>query len=803
VNGRPAPSVAIDRERYPIDEWALIETRPSDSIGLTGTLFVIGNGYLGMRADHDPDPQSSGTFVNGFHESFRIEYPEQAFALARAGQALVNAPDTKSIELRVDGEVLRLDPGRDDAASIAGYSRTIDFRTGVARTEFTWNSTANGRVHIVSERFVSLARRHVAALRLTVTPRDDGATVVVTSKIVNRQDVPVERAGGNRTDPRRGRSFDRRVLNPELAEHTEQALPGGGDVVLGFRAAESAMAIAAGYRHAASVACTTETALADDEAATTLTFDAVAGQAIVLDKFVAYHTSAQLPDDDDFGTLPAVLGDRCRGSLADAAAAGWDLLVAEQGAWLDDFWERTDVEIDGDPAAQQAVRWNLFQLAQASAETGERGIAAKAVTAGGYDGHYFWDTEVYVLPLLAYTTPAAARDLIRFRHRTLPAARQRAIEMTQRGALYPWRTINGHEASAYYPAGTAQYHIDAAVSYALERYAVATGDDELLDEAGVEIMIELARLFADLGHYDSADPPQFHIHAVTGPDEYTTVVDDNLYTNVMARFTLRVAATWVAELAARNPAGHAAVVSRTALAPNEPGAWLRAAEAMCVLYDAELGINPQDDAFLGHPHWDWAGTPESKYPLLINFHPLVIYRHQVLKQADVVQTMFMRGEEFELDLQRRNFDYYDPLTTGDSSLSACVQAIAAAQIGYHDVARHYFDQSLYLDLADTHGNTIDGTHIANVGGVWAALVHGFAGVRDLGHQLRVAPRLPDGWKSMRFRLQRRGAQLEFSVDADGATVSITGGDPVTVVLGDGTAKELRPGAPVRVPPATF
>jgi len=369
--------------------------------------------------------------------------------------------------------------------------------------------------------------------------------------------------------------------------------------------------------------------------------------------------------------------------------------------------------------------------------------------------------------------------------------------MSQRGALFPWRTLNGEEASAYYPGGTAQFHIDADVAYAIDRYVTATGDVELLRNEGAEMLVEIARFFADAGFYDTSESPQFHIHGVTGPDEYTAVVDDNVYTNVMARFALRFAANTVNMLGSHHPDDLQRLVERTGLHDDEAEAWTRAADAMCVLYDPELGINPQDDSFLQHEPWDWEGTPADKYPLLLNFHPLVIYRHQVLKQADVVLANFLRSDEFAADLQRRNFDYYDAITTGDSSLSACVQAIMASEVGHAELARRYFDESLFLDIADTHGNTVDGAHIANVGGVWAGLVHGFAGVRDSGRHIRVVPRLPAGWTAMRFMLHRRGSDISITLDPDGATVSVVSGSPVPIMDGD-TVTNLAAGESKRV-----
>ena len=775
---RQASTISIDRERFPIDAWRLVETcLGDDDGGLTGTLFAI---------------------VNGFHETFPIIHAEHATALARTGQSLLNAPEAKSIELTVGDEVLRLAPGHPERSQVTDFRREIDFRTGVLRSELTWHPRAGGRVRVVSQRLVSLQHRHLAVLRLSLELLDAPSAVTITSQLVNRQDVATHDTGPTHADPRRSRTFDRRVLEPVLQTHPDPGSPGGGTVTLGYRSVGSGMAIAAAYRHdvtaGGDVAFHTE--LGGDLASTTIRLDAGPGDTVALTKYVAYHSSSQIPQASDDVSIEE-LAARCSSTIDTAVAAGWQQAVTEQRAWLDRFWARTDIAVEGDDAAQQAIRWNLFQMAQASAQIGGRGIAAKAVTAAGYDGHYFWDTEVYMVSLLAYTNPEAARELLHFRHRTLPRARQRAIEMSQRGALYPWRTINGEEASAYYPAGTAQYHIDADIAHAIDRYVTATGDTEFLAGEGAEMLVELARLFADLGFYDRADPPAFHIHGVTGPDEYTAVVDDNLYTNVMARFTLRFAADVVTRLRTEDPDAHHSLLTVTGLADAEVVEWTRAADSMCVLYDAELGINPQDAAFLGHEAWDWAGTPDDKYPLLLNFHPLVIYRHQVLKQADVVLAMFLRGDEFAPDVQRRNFDYYDPITTGDSSLSACVQSIMAAEVGHADLAMHYFRESLYLDIADTHGNTVDGAHIANVGGVWAGLVHGFAGVRDSGTHVRIAPRLPAGWQGKRFSLHRRGGDISIAVDTTSATVTVISGEPVPILV-YGVITEVPAGGSLRV-----
>jgi alpha,alpha-trehalose phosphorylase len=793
----------LGSSRYPTDPWRLVEREYcGDDLGTTETIFAVGNGYIGMRANPSEgrEAHAHGTFLNGFHETWQIHHAEDAFGFAKTGQTLVNVPDAKLIKLYVDDEPLLL-----ATAEIEHYERVLDFRRGITWREVVWLTPAGKRIRVRSERMVSFEHRHLALLTFEVELLNDRAPMVVSSQLLNRQDGEDEyhvrsAALGEGVDPRQATPFNDRVLIPRLQLHREDDTD-GGEVILGYRCANSAMTLACGYRHVVETNCeyTVDTSVGADLAKTVFTVEACAGQSFRLSKFVTYHSSTGVPARE--------LADRCHRTLVRGRAEGRSKLYRVQSEWLDRYWEATDVEIDGDDAVQQAVRWNLYQLAQASARTHEQGISAKGVTGIGYDGHYFWDTEVYVVPFLAYTNPEIARKLLRFRWRLLPAARERAAELNEHGALYPWRTINGEEASAYYAAGTAQYHINAAVAYALERYLFATGDTEFLAAEGAEILVETARLWADLGFYRSQTSlvdtpgvetePTFHIHGVTGPDEYTTVVNDNLYTNVMARFNLRYAALTVSFLAEWNPDAYQALCRRTGLVDDEIRAWHAAADAMHIPFDTALGIHPQDHSFLEREPWDFEHTPQDKYPLLLHFHPLVIYRHQVLKQADVVLAMYLRTEHFDLEQKRRNFDYYDPITTGDSSLSAGAQCLLAAEIGYEDLAMQYFRQALYVDLNDTHGNTDQGVHIASAATVWTALVCGFAGMRDTGEELRFSPRLPHGWNSMAFSIKRHGSELRVEVDPEGCTVTTVHGPVVAIGTADGCI-ELEAGGSVRI-----
>jgi alpha,alpha-trehalose phosphorylase len=781
----------LDRTRYPADEWRLVEKRlDSDDLGTAETLFSVGNGYLGLRGNVDEgrDSFSHGTFLNGFHETWSIQHAEEAFGFARVGQTIVNAPDAKVIRLYVDDEPLLL-----AIADLIEYERALDFRTGVMSRDILWRTPGGKRVRIRSRRMVSFMQRHLAVMTFEVTMLDDYAPVAISSQILNRQDGEDEyhvraKSMGEGVDPRQADQLRHRVLLPQ----SNWGNVADGRVALGYQCAESGMTIAVAADHRLETANNYSKRIQtdDDLAKMTYRIDAEPGQPITLTKLVSYHTSRGVPSRE--------LLDRCRRTLDRAQDEGIDKQFDDQRRWLDDFWSRSDVVIAGQPQVQQAVRWNLFQIAQASARAEGAGIAAKGVTGSGYGGHYFWDTEVYVLPFLTYTTPRAARNALRFRYTLLDAARRRAKQMAQNGALFPWRTINGEEASAYYAAGTAQYHIDADITYAMSQYLAASGDIDFLTREGIDVLVETARMWVDLGFWRNEEDGTFHIHGVTGPDEYTTVVNDNLFTNVMARFNLRRAAEAVRELALRDGPAYDQVLARLELDETEILDWERAADDMAIPFDEHLGVHPQDQHFLEREVWDLANTPMDKRPLLLHYHPLVIYRFQVLKQADVVLALFLQGEHFTAAEKRADFEYYDPITTGDSTLSAVVQSIIAAEVGYHDLAFRYFLSALFVDLADRHRNTADGVHVASTGGVWSTLVSGFGGFRDHGGVFALDPRLPEAWDQLTFRLTLLGTRVRVSVFTDRVELSIEEGDEASLVVRGQEVKVL-PGDPVVVP----
>lgn len=779
----------LNRFRFPVDDWRFVEVEPGlDDLGVTETLFSIGNGYLGMRGNPEEGRKSysHGTFINGFHETWTIKHAEEAFGFASTGQTIVNVPDAKLIKIYVDDEPLTL--GQSD---LDHYERALDFRAGCLTRDLVWRTPAGKRVKLSSRRMVSFTDRHLALFEIELTMLEGDAPIVLSSQVVNRQDgfddyrQPRNEEG---FDPRRAGKFDGRVLQPRGQWHDDQRM------ALGYETTDSHMTLCVAAEHTLETANPYEviSRIEEDQAKQVYRIEAREGVPIVIRKAVAYHTSRGVPVTELF--------DRCRRTLDRVGERGFDSFFEGQRAWLDDFWANSDVEVGGQPAIQQAVRWCLFQLAQATARSDQLGIPAKGVTGSGYEGHYFWDTEIYLVPFLTYTAPRVARNALRYRVGLLPKARERAQMLSQEGALFPWRTINGEEASAYYAAGTAQYHIDADIAHAFGKYREITGDVDFLYRDGAAVLVETARMWADLGFWRTeADGSQrFHIHGVTGPDEYTAVVNNNMFTNVMARANLKLAADLVQELEEADPLCWDRLVQTLDVAPEEVEEWRACAKGMVIPFDETFGIHPQDEKFLFSELWDLENTPADKFPLLLHFHPLVIYRFQVLKQADVVLALFLQGDQFTQEQKRADFEYYDPITTGDSTLSGVVQSVIAAEVGYQDMAMQYFLTGLYVDLADLHANSRDGVHIASTGGVWNALVFGFGGLRDYHGDISFDPRLPRGWEYLRFPLQVRESRLRVLLEREAISFKVETGGPLEVNV-RGQRLVIQPGTPIRIP----
>jgi alpha,alpha-trehalose phosphorylase len=778
---------------YPADEWNVIEkTFRPDFLAQLETMLALGNGYLGIRGcpeEGGPNVEN-GTFINGFYETWPIIYGEDAFGFAKTGQTICNVTDSKIIKLFVDDEPFWL-----PNAHILAYDRRLNMKAGTLDRTVLWETPSGKQVSITSRRLVSFVNRHVIAISYCVTLVNAQAFVVISSEMATHKSS----GRGDRDDPRLARAFSGRVLHPQANYTKDQR------IVLCHATEKSRCMLACATDHTLESSCSHSHKIActPDFGQVAYTIDAKPGCPIELTKYMVYHTSQTASAEELCG--------RAEWTMDRVVTQGFQRLLASQERYMDDFWRRSDVRIKdiseqrakrSTIEIQQAIRFNLFHILQASARAEGAGVPAKGLTGQAYEGHYFWDTEIYVLPFLIYTSPRIARNLLTFRYKMLPQARARARELGHRGAMYPWRTISGEEASAYYAAGTAQYHINADIMYALRKYVQASGDETFLREYGAEMLVETARLWLDLGFYSDAKGGRFCINGVTGPDEYNAVVNNNAYTNLMARENLRYAAEVVESLRTAEPDTYNELAQKTALDPSEASAWIQAAEKMYVPSDETLNVILQDDNFLDREPWDFCNTPRDYYPLLLFYHPLNIYRKQVIKQADVVLAMFLLGDAFPSEVKKRNFDFYDPLTTCDSSLSSCVEAIIAAQVGDMDKAIRYGMAALLMDLADVGGNVKDGCHIASMGGTWMMLTYGFGGMRDDDGTLSFWPRrAPEENATFRFPITYRGQLLEVEIGLEKVEYALREGERL-VIRHEKQEVELTREHPVAVRPVS-
>ena len=763
----------IKQAAYSVEPWCVREQRLNlDTLAQSESVFALSNGHVGLRGNLDEgEPHGlPGTYLNSVYELRRLPYAEAGYGYPESGQTIINVTNGKLIRLLVNDEPFDVRYGE-----VHSHERLLDLRAGTLTRDTEWTSPAGDTIRVSSVRLVSLVQRSVAAICYEVEAVDQPVRIVLQSELVANESLP-----GGADDPRA--SAD--VENPLIEEESVARERG---VVMVHRTRESGLRVAAAMSHEIeSPDGHIDTDAGGDVGRVTLATRLEPGQKLRVVKYLAYGWSSQR-------SRPA-LHDQVIAAMAAAKLSGWDGLQREQRDYLDDFWAGADVEVDGDPEVQQAVRFGLFHVLQAGARGERRPISSKGLTGPGYDGHTFWDTEAFVLPVLTYTQPSAVADALRWRHSTLGNAESRAEQLGLQGAAFPWRTIEGDECSGYWPAGTAAFHISAAIAHAVIRYLDATCDEEFARDYGLELLVQTARLWRSLGHHDAQG--RFRIDGVTGPDEYSAIADNNVYTNLMAQQNLQAAA----DLAERHPEQ----AERLGVTDEETASWRDAATDMYIPYDERLHVHPQSEGFTDHAPWDFESTGPDQYPLMLHFPYFDIYRKQVVKQADLVLAMHMRGDAFTPEQKARNFAYYEALTVRDSSLSACTQAVMAAETGHLDLAHDYLGEAALMDLGDLEHNTRDGLHIASLAGAWTALVAGLGGMRVLDGELGFTPRLPGGITRLIFRMRFRGRRLKVHVTAKEAVYELLGGEPLEISH-NGESLSLDGGAvsrPVVTPPYT-
>jgi alpha,alpha-trehalose phosphorylase len=738
----------IRQRAYGVEPWCIREsTLDLDLIAQSESIFALSNGHIGLRGNLDEgEPHGlPGTYLNSFCELRPLNHAEKGFGYTALAESIINVTNGKLIRLFVDDEPFDVRYG-----TLRAHERVLDLRAGTLVRTAHWTSPAGKSVRVTSTRLVSLTQRSVAAIHYEVEALDGAIRAVVQSELVTNEALTAAT-----DDPRVATILDTLLASEEHAGDGLRA-------VTMHRTQRSALLVGAAMDHEVDGPEGTRTDMESfpDVSRLTVAGRLQAGQRLKLVKYLAYGWSSRR-------SRPAV-HDQVVAALAGATLTGWDTLMSEQRARLDEFWAGADVEIDGDAEVQQAVRFALFSVFQASARAERRPIPAKGLTGPGYDGHTFWDTETFVLPVLTYTEPGVAADALRWRQQAIPQAMEHARSLGLVGAAFPWRTIRGRESSGYWPASTAAFHVNADISDAALRYLDATGDVTFEREVALPILVGTARLWRGLGHHDATG--RFRIDGVTGPDEYDALVDNNVYTNLMAEQNLRAAADAVAR--------HPDRADELGVEVEEASSWRDAAARMMVPFDTRLGVHQQSEGYTDHARWDFAPTQPDQYPLLLHFPYFDLYRKQVVKQADLVLAMHVRGDVFTREQKARNFTYYEQLTVRDSSLSSGPQAVIAAELGHLDLAHDYLGETALIDLDNLNHNTADGLHLASLASTWTAVVAGLGGMRAAGGRLAFSPRLPAALTRLSFRVRYRDRRIGVTTDGETATYRLFVGDPL-------------------------
>jgi alpha,alpha-trehalose phosphorylase len=731
-----------------------------DALLVNESLFTLANGYLGVRGcfeeGYGEDVQTiRGTYINGVYDIIDVRHPEKLHGFVERQDKQPNLIDLQSISIELDGELVNIHSG-----SYEDYERVLDLKAGYAYRKFKYTSKSGKRASICFKRLVSFKFREVFAQSVDI--EYDGAIRVFSIMNTNVKNFT------DASDPRVGSEAHALI-------HIDDVKGSAGTHFASYHTVNSGVKLASLSTHAVSSAHA-KIERAQSHSSGGLTEIYVAYGTCRLEKFNIYSDSLRvdMPEKRVYDVAKKIEG------------FDFEKLLEAQEEYTKAFWNASDIQIQGNDKDQLSIRFNLYQLFQSVGRDSFSNISAKGLSGEGYEGHYFWDTEIYVLPTFQMTQREIAKQLLLYRYKHIESARDRARELGhKRGVKFPWRTISGIECSAYYPAGTAQYHINGDIAHAFIQYYLYTEDKAFMLECGAEVLLETALLWLDMGHFDKG---KFKIDAVTGPDEYTAIVNNNYYTNALAKHNLEWAVKMHQILTDYDAQKTQALIEKLGVCEADFEKMHLAAQQMFMPYDSNLGIDMQDDGFLNKAKWDFKNTPESDYPLLLHYHPLTIYRYQVLKQPDTVLAHFLLEDYTDFETMKRSFDYYEAITTHDSSLSPCIYGIMASRLGYKEKAYAYFGDSLKLDLENTHGNTKDGLHMANMAGTALSLIYGFAGLRVSERGIVLRPWLPEAWTSLAFKIEYRGRIISVAI-SESIILELKGGQPIELEV-NGQAYKL-------------
>lgn len=725
-----------------LDEWSIIEEGfDPHTHEISESVFSIGNGFMGQRANFEEAYSGSslqGSYMAGVYypDKTRVGWWKNGYPEYFA--KVLNSTNWIGIGIEINGAPLDL-----AKCTVKNFVRELNMKEGYLSRSFTAVMEDGKELKVEAIRFVSIVRHEIGAIRYVVTPLNFGGELTITPYL----DGDVKNKDSN---------YDEKFW----LEVFKEAAQGSASLTVKTKKLDFHVTSVMSYnivKNGEKLDVQAELIEQEKYAANRASVSVSEGEVITVYKYVANVTSR----NHGLGELV----NAARAVLEPAVETGFELLLKEQAAAWGDKWKESDIVIEGDVAAQQAIRFNIFQLNQTySGEDDRLNIGPKGFTGEKYGGSTYWDTEAYCLPFYLSTADASiSRNLLIYRYKHLEKAKENARKLGfTKGALYPMVTMNGEECHNEWEITFEEIHRNGAIAYAIYNYVNYTGDFSYLGQYGLEVLVEISRFWEERVNYVPAKD-QYMMLGVTGPNEYENNVNNNWYTNRIASWTMEYTLDVLEYLKENEDSRYAELTAKLELQEVETDKWQDIISKMYYPEDAELGVFLQQDGFLNKELVPVKELDPVHLPLNQNWSWDRILRSVYIKQADVLQGLFFLGDQYDLATKKRNFDFYEPFTVHESSLSPCVHSILACELGYQEKAYEMYLRTARLDLDNYNNDTEDGCHTTSMAGTWMSVVHGFGGLRVKDGVLHLNPFIPGHWSSFSFKVMFRGSRLKVNV----------------------------------------
>ncbi len=735
------------------DAWKIIEDGFDPEYGeVAESVFSQANEYMGVRGYFEEGytgAHMQGSYFNGIYEE-KKQGSQGYKGVVDTTEFMVNAVDFLYTRINLDGETLDI-----GTCNISSFKRTLDMKSGLLTRSFLWETKSGRKLELTFERLLSMKKNKIAVQRITVKALDFDGDVTIVS----------------------GLDFDtvHQSAKESLWKCSVQECEGSHLAIMGETVRTA--------QHVYSF-CSIDTKSVEEPAASSIIGEKRVARALVirLDRNKAVTVTKKVYNAvHKHGSMESFLS-QCSSGIKELENVSFEGVLQDNICWWKNVWRKADITIEGDEWNQQGIRFCIFQMFQTyhGAAAGTN-IGAKGLTGEAYNGNAFWDTETYCLPFFLFNDVQAAKNLLMFRYLTLKEAKERAGDLDCRGAFYPVATISGKECCNLWQHASLQLQASTAVAYGIWFYEKLTQDIEFLMEYGMEMLIEICRMLADRGDF-TEDRKKFGYYGVMGPDEFQMMVNNNCYTNYMAKFTFSYTLSVCRRLKEEKPKEMEALYLKRNLTEEECREWKEMEENMFLPFDEKTGIYEQHEGYFKLPHVDVDRIPVEDFPLYNHWSYDRIYRNDMIKQPDVLMFMLLFNSAFGEDTLRANYEFYEPRCIHESSLSPSVHSILASQLKKHEEAYRFFQFATRMDLDNYNRNSSEGLHTTSIAAAWMNIVYGFGGLRSDGENISLCPSMPKQWRSYSFRIGYREDVLLVEVDVEKVCLSTLEGKAIDIDL---------------------